>query len=430
MEKHEKAQKMVEAGNLLYQVGQKPLADSLYQFALDEGYEPAKFHIAVSLINERKSMDRAFELLYDVKDPENPLWNYLMGTVYRFKLDPLTALPYHLKSLELSPESPEFLEGTAHCCHMLGDHRKALKYHTTASDLDMDNPSKKMYVGMDQMLLGDWENGLINYKQRERGLIYLPSKMKRWDGKSDNILITAEQGAGDLIMMLRFAGKLKAIGCYVAVLCPKYLHDIVKCVDGVDKVVETEAEVSHLDLTYIPAFNLMGTFCKEDWPSDTYIHIPEGISSMMSRFKETVGLCWKGNPAHLNDFMRSVSLPTLARMVDYQISSLQYNPGLELLQIERFPANTLNAESSVMEQSCAIANCKVVLTVDTLTSHLAGAMGVPCIQVTSVFPDWRWGTSGESTVWYPKHMIVRQTKAGDWSDVSETVKTKLKEIFT
>jgi hypothetical protein len=32
-------------------------------------------------------------------------------------------------------------------------------------------------------------------------------------------------------------------------------------------------------------------------------------------------------------------------------------------------------------------------------------------------PDWRWGASGNESVWYPSARLFRQQTPGDWSGV-------------
>lgn len=47
----------------------------------------------------------------------------------------------------------------------------------------------------------------------------------------------------------------------------------------------------------------------------------------------------------------------------------------------------------------------LVLTVDTAMAHLAGALGVPVWLLNRHDSDWRWGNSGQDSVWYPSMRI-------------------------
>jgi ADP-heptose:LPS heptosyltransferase len=66
-----------------------------------------------------------------------------------------------------------------------------------------------------------------------------------------------------------------------------------------------------------------------------------------------------------------------------------------------------------------------VVTVDTSIAHLAGALGKPVHILLPFAPDWRWGTSGEATAWYPTARLHRQPSTGDWTSAVEALRAAL-----
>jgi len=68
----------------------------------------------------------------------------------------------------------------------------------------------------------------------------------------------------------------------------------------------------------------------------------------------------------------------------------------------------------------------VVISVDSMPAHLAGALGRPCFILLSYVPDWRWLREGQTSAWYPTARLFRQTRAGDWSrpvgELAETLR--------
>jgi len=36
-------------------------------------------------------------------------------------------------------------------------------------------------------------------------------------------------------------------------------------------------------------------------------------------------------------------------------------------------------------------------------------------------PDWRWMMDRDDSLWYPTHRLFRQSTAGQWSDVFESI---------
>ena len=58
-----------------------------------------------------------------------------------------------------------------------------------------------------------------------------------------------------------------------------------------------------------------------------------------------------------------------------------------------------------------------VITVSNSTAHLAGALGVKTAVILPFGPQWKWGGSGETSVWYPNVSLLRRT--GDFGPVSQ-----------
>jgi hypothetical protein len=69
----------------------------------------------------------------------------------------------------------------------------------------------------------------------------------------------------------------------------------------------------------------------------------------------------------------------------------------------------------------------LVITVDTSSAHVAGALGRPVWTLLSAVPDWRWALAGETTPWYPTMRLFRQPQPGDWATAPAQVAQALEE---
>ncbi|RZK93622.1 MAG: hypothetical protein EOO66_09615 [Methylobacterium sp.] len=80
-----------------------------------------------------------------------------------------------------------------------------------------------------------------------------------------------------------------------------------------------------------------------------------------------------------------------------------------------------------------IAGLDVVVTVDTMVAHLAGAIGVPVWLLLDAAPDWRWlaGADGnaDASPWYGSIHKYRQREAGHWHEPVSAVVADLTRLI-
>jgi hypothetical protein len=62
-------------------------------------------------------------------------------------------------------------------------------------------------------------------------------------------------------------------------------------------------------------------------------------------------------------------------------------------------------------------NLNLIITSDTATAHLAGALGRPTWVAVKHIPDWRWMLEGSHSPWYPTMRLFRQPAREDWDSV-------------
>lgn len=72
-----------------------------------------------------------------------------------------------------------------------------------------------------------------------------------------------------------------------------------------------------------------------------------------------------------------------------------------------------------------IAGAALVVTVDTMVAHLAGALGKPVWLLSKSEPDWRWPAPDRRSPWYPSMRFYAQPCAGDWKPVLSRVEADL-----
>ena len=81
--------------------------------------------------------------------------------------------------------------------------------------------------------------------------------------------------------------------------------------------------------------------------------------------------------------------------------------------------------NSIRALAVKISKLDLVITVDTLAAHLAGALGRPTWLLLPYEGDWRWMHQVEKSPWYPSFHLFRQSEAGDWKNVISATKVAL-----
>ncbi len=290
------------------------------------------------------------------------------------------------------------------------------------------------------LLSGDFAAGWAAYEARfdKPGAPNRPSwPFPLWTGapiQKKALLLTTEQGLGDTIQFLRFARRIKDLGARVLVECPPSLAELADGVSGVDQVILPGAPLPDADLQ-APLMSLPYLLelsdAKELGMDGPYIALPHPPSPSRAYSKPwKIGLVWAGNPDHVNDHSRSMSLQDmtpLLKCADARFTSLQTGPAGDQISKINATITTLSPPTSFADTAAVLKTLDLVITVDTATAHLAGAMGVRCWLLLPYVPDWRWMLGSEETPWYPTMRLFRQQKRGDWQGVIEQVSNKLND---
>lgn len=294
--------------------------------------------------------------------------------------------------------------------------------------------------GMAWLLAGDYAMGWLLYEARlelPTALRILPS-CPRYKGESltgKKLMLVAEQGFGDVIMFCRYGKYLADQGAELIWVVPAPLQRLLG--DNLPGQVYAE----HVPLPdvdyYLPMMSLplvLGKTSPGDMPATPYIKAPDAPALPKAKAnKQKIGLVWLGSPTHERDHERSISLEhftPLFTSIDAQFYAPFTGGGLEKVAEEiKEQTPILPLAKHITDFSVTAAFLKqldCLITVDTATAHLAGALGVKTYLLLQHCPDWRWGLSGETTPWYESVTLLRQPRYGDWDSVIGKLVEKLK----
>jgi hypothetical protein len=146
-----------------------------------------------------------------------------------------------------------------------------------------------------------------------------------------------------------------------------------------------------------------------------------------------VGIVWAGGKSHIKNSHRSIApnlFQSLSEINNIDLIGLQKeitcsHSDLKAIGIE----NIGDTFTDFTDTAAAIDNLDLIISVDTATAHLAGAMGKPVWLLLPYIPDWRWMLEKDDSPWYPTMRLFRQRKNKSWTDVLSQVATALKQRF-
>ena len=81
------------------------------------------------------------------------------------------------------------------------------------------------------------------------------------------------------------------------------------------------------------------------------------------------------------------------------------------------------------ETAAAMNALDLIVTIDTASAHLAGALGRPTLVLLRYVSDWRWHDYREDSPWYPTMRLFRQPKPDDFTQPVERVRESIKRLI-
>jgi Flp pilus assembly protein TadD len=313
----------------------------------------------------------------------------------------------------------------------------ALACFDRAISLQPDHAEAHKSKGMILLMLGDWETGWPEYEWRWRCRDLRPRGFRQpaWDGsplEGQTILLHAEQGFGDVIQFIRFAPLVRERGGQVVVECPGPLIPLLRDCAGVDRFIPAGSPLpdfaAHASLMSVPA--ILKTTASTLPAQVPYLRPdPERAQywrrELSTREGLSIGIVWQGNPKHHNDRHRSIPLAQfepLAYVDGVRLFSLQKEHGLDQLSSCRFPVTDVagrldESAGAFVETAAVMSGLDLIVTCDTASAHLAGALGLPVWVALPVTADWRWLLDREDSPWYPTMRLFRQDRLNNWEEV-------------
>lgn len=250
---------------------------------------------------------------------------------------------------------------------------------------------------------------------------------QRWNGENcDHLVLIAEQGFGDAIQFLRFVPHAAERAARVVLVIHDELLSTVRTsplLAGIEIITKSCARTvvwpanaqwerlmsmpKHVGTKAVatPIGGYLGR-------SESKLCVPAAPDG-----KWNVGVAWRSTPRQ-GFPNRSIPRGVATKLaVTGRLRPVVLHRDQDIASPPRGAISV--GIRDFADTAAVIAQCRYVLTSDTVTAHLAAALGVPTIICLRRLPDWRWGAPTTPTNWYGSARLMFQKGDEQWPPVLE-----------
>ena len=307
------------------------------------------------------------------------------------------------------------------------------------------------------LLSGNYERGWAELEWRhrarqgqcvsgERNLAQLrPDKSSL---RNQTIFVYGEWGLGDTIQFCRYVPLLAELGARVILQVSEALSTLLATLPGVSEMLPADAPVPNFDY-HCPMLSLPLFFntTLDTLPAQVpYLFVDTQrrrawTERLGAHTKPRVGLVWSGGfRPELPEFWpanerRNVPLELLATLNNPNVEFYSLQKGqpaeseLDKLLAAGWSGPRLNSlmreVGDFADTAALIEQLDLVISVDTATAHLAGALGKPVWILNRFDTCWRWLLNRHDSPWYSTARLYRQLTPGNWRGVIARVRIDL-----
>jgi Glycosyltransferase family 9 (heptosyltransferase) len=292
------------------------------------------------------------------------------------------------------------------------------------------------------MLLGNFESAWRESDQiSRRGA---PDTNRLWSGRSlqnCKVIVRCLHGLGDAIQFIRFAGNLRSIAEQVIVEVPGCLLRLFETMPVIDRVITWDAPEKeelpwdeHVEVMELPRIFRAST---DNLPIEVPYLYPPQFEKLTGRRlprrtnRMRVGLAWASSTWNQTRSVPPMLLAPLLRNPQLDIYGLNVGANAQSIQTldeSRLVTQLLTDDDDVLTTAALINEMDLVIAVDTMVAHLAGALGKPVLLLLNFPGDWRWMLERPDSPWYPTMRIFRQGSDQRWEPVLNAVEAALDKL--
>ena len=322
---------------------------------------------------------------------------------------------------------------------MIGDLEKSIKIIDEAIDEHPKQKDLKFSRGMHHLIKGEFEKGWEFYELRDSIMKdFFFENLKTWKGenlKDSNILVTSEQGMGDILQFSKFLINLSPLCKKIDfVLYDKLLPIFKKQFKNISFYGMSEILQNNYD--YKISLGSLNKYFFKDQSSNSsdLINFSEERRKhwelIFKNKKKNIGLIWSGNFFGPKEPLRSIELKKLDKLISLDLNFYSFQN--EIWERDKKFFNNSNiidlSKESFADIVGIIQNLDLIISTDTFFLHLACVCNKETWGLISFDADWRWYEYYKYNP-YKSLKIYKQNDYNNWDIVVDLMHRDLKKKF-
>lgn len=359
---------------------------------------------------------------------------------------------YYALASQLDPGQVETWANWGTARYQAGDPETANKYWDKAVSLPARHSSGLLAQSYILLRREDYAEGWKRFEGRWYDREFIAGYGRKdltgkiWHGEplkdGESVLFHGEQGLGDHVQFARFVREAKdrgipVFGLETRATLKRWMANAMPDVDifirDHDKPAGYTHHASFMSLPHLldtridtipPPLAPNIAVATEIVPKTS---IPDGGFAT----KKLVGIAWHGAAGNPADAIRSIphdQLQHLSGIPNVTWVNLQWDPNADIrirAWLGEECVNGIEGCQDVYDTAQVIEGLDLVVSVDTLTAHLAASLGKPTWLMQRYAREWRWGEKRTDSPWYPSLEQISQPAPGDWKTPLLEVRRRL-----
>jgi len=309
-------------------------------------------------------------------------------------------------------------------------------------------PVAQFNLGIAALRGANWRAGWNGYAFRPArpGLRVEATSTSSLSGKK--VRLHAEQGLGDILFFLRFVPSLISLGCKVQLVGAERLHAVLAAnglmslspAEDAWEATQSDKEVS-LWLGDLPG--LLAQLGMHDVPPPLPLVADVARVSRVEELLKScgpppyLGLTWRAGTARagrgVNVLDKQLSPHSLADVLEglpvtgvaLQRQATNEEIAAAFKSWGRQPVN-LAAQAEAPEDALALLSVlDHYVGVSNTNMHLRASLQRPSHVLVPHPPEWRWGSKGDRSPWFPQTWVYRQTADLEWHEALKCLRQDL-----